>query len=328
MKKITDTVVVLDRGYYTTCTINFHGATVVSWRIRNLEQIFVSRQAVLDNKKIIRGGISFVFPRFGPWIFGPQHGFSRIMRWKVEKPPTRLPNGDVEVVFCLNDDHFTRSMWNYPFQLLYRITLLETELHFDIKVKNLSSRLPFTFNLVLFTYLRVPDINDCQLVGLQEKILQDERIGYFIPDFEENNECEENDECEEEYHVEANTEVTYSVDTSSKSTEVVSTNELVVTVNKPTNVLYPSSLDEYEIKHVVDDQTLIIQKNNLPDTVIWNPWTEIALPNFDQDEHVKMLGMKTGNLVNPVNLLRGQEYNAGLVLKLKRPERDPMYLFW
>ncbi|KAI4471447.1 apospory-associated protein c-related [Holotrichia oblita] len=325
MKKITDSVVVLDRGYYTTCTINFHGATVVSWRIRNLEQIFVSRQAVLDNKKIIRGGISFVFPHFGPWTFGPQHGFSRITRWKVEKPPTQLPNGDIEVIFALNDDHFTRSMWNYPFQLLYRITLLETELHFDIKVKNLSPRLPFSFNLILFTYLRVPNVSNSQVIGLQEKLLEGEIGAYSIVKDEEKIDCEEE---EEEQQGEINIKDVYSAERSVASMETASTNDLVLTVDKPTNMLYPNTLDEHEIEHVVDDKTIIIQKNNLPDTVIWNPWSEIAVPNFDQDEHIKMVGLKTGHLVNPVNLLHGEEFNASLVLKIKRPEIDPMYLFW
>ena len=31
-------VVVLDRGNNTTCTINLHGCTIVSWRVNNQEQ--------------------------------------------------------------------------------------------------------------------------------------------------------------------------------------------------------------------------------------------------------------------------------------------------
>lgn len=51
--------------------------------------------------------------QFGAWSFGPQHGFARITRWIVEKPPDRLPSGDVEAIFSIMDDDFTRSMWNY-----------------------------------------------------------------------------------------------------------------------------------------------------------------------------------------------------------------------
>lgn len=52
--------------------------------------------------------------QFGPWTFGPHHGFARIMRWCLERAPERLPSGDVEAVFSIMDDDFTRSMWNYP----------------------------------------------------------------------------------------------------------------------------------------------------------------------------------------------------------------------
>ncbi|XP_015835652.1 uncharacterized protein LOC660753 isoform X2 [Tribolium castaneum] len=143
-------VVVLDRGNNTTCTINLHGATVVSWRVNNQEQLFVSKQAVFDGKKAIRGGIPFVFPQFGPWNYGPQHGFARIVRWNLEKPPERLASGDIEAIFSLIDSDFTRAVWSYPFQLTYRLILREKELHSNIAVYN-----------------PIPDVRRCQITGLQ-----------------------------------------------------------------------------------------------------------------------------------------------------------------
>lgn len=74
---------------------------------------FYSKLAVFDGKKAIRGGIPFVFPQFGAWSYGPQHGFARIMRWTCEHAPERLPSGDIEAVFSCMDNDFTRSMWNY-----------------------------------------------------------------------------------------------------------------------------------------------------------------------------------------------------------------------
>ncbi|GJQ77879.1 hypothetical protein Trydic_g16132 [Trypoxylus dichotomus] len=368
MKTITNNVMVLDRGHYTTCTINFHGATVVSWRIRNLEQIFVSRETVLDNKKIIRGGISFVFPQFGPWNFGPQHGFTRIMRWKLEKPPTRLDSGDVEVIFSLTDDDFTRSMWNYPFRLLYRVTLLETELHFDITVKNLGKKLPFRFNLLLHTFLKVPDIKECKIIGLQEKPVEQENdIDRAKEDEEQekNDEEEKNtkeeinnnkeeveekgnegekdeegreaalkwlDEEEGEYEQEIMQDEMYE-DTASYLRSVTSstiTDDGIVTIQKCTETLYPNTEDEHEIEHVIDNKTMIMQKRSLPDTLLWNPWFECSkdVPDFGNDEYVKMLCLKTGRIVKPVRLQPGQEYSAGLILKHKGCETNPMYLFW
>ncbi|CAB0005803.1 unnamed protein product [Nesidiocoris tenuis] len=118
-------VVLLDRGNNTTCTINLHGATVVSWRVNNQEQLFVSKAAIFDGKAPIRGGIPVVFPHFGPWSYGPNHGFARVTQWGVEKRPERLPSGDVEAIFFCTDNEWTRSIWHYQFRLTYRLILRE-----------------------------------------------------------------------------------------------------------------------------------------------------------------------------------------------------------
>lgn len=52
--------------------------------------------------------------QFGQWSYGPQHGFARITRWTLERAPERSPSGDIEAVFSLMDNEFTRQMWNYP----------------------------------------------------------------------------------------------------------------------------------------------------------------------------------------------------------------------
>jgi glucose-6-phosphate 1-epimerase len=118
-------VVVLDRGNNTTCTINLHGCTIVSWRVNNQEQLFVSKKSVFDGRKAIRGGISFVFPVFG--FSGsnvlPQDGFARVSRWHLEKGPDRLHTGDVEAIFSLCDSDYTRPMWNCQFRITYRYAL-------------------------------------------------------------------------------------------------------------------------------------------------------------------------------------------------------------
>ena len=56
-------VVIMDRGNNTTCIINLHGSTIVSWRVNNQEQLFVSKKSVFDGRQPIRGGIPFIFPQ-------------------------------------------------------------------------------------------------------------------------------------------------------------------------------------------------------------------------------------------------------------------------
>ena len=83
----------------TSCELYLFGATLTSWQVKGQELIFVATKAKLDGSKAIRGGIPICFPAFGPWSFGPQHGFARNSKeWKVAQQPKVDPDsGDVEV---------------------------------------------------------------------------------------------------------------------------------------------------------------------------------------------------------------------------------------
>ena len=54
--------------------------------------------------KAIRGGVPVCFPQFGPWEFGPQHGFARDSnKWKVEGDGASVVDavtGDASVSQC------------------------------------------------------------------------------------------------------------------------------------------------------------------------------------------------------------------------------------
>lgn len=55
----------------------------------------------------------FYTAHFGPWAYGPLHGFAMTCRWNVEKQPEPLDNGDIEALFSLVDNSVTKQMWNY-----------------------------------------------------------------------------------------------------------------------------------------------------------------------------------------------------------------------
>ncbi|CAI8032748.1 Putative glucose-6-phosphate 1-epimerase [Geodia barretti] len=110
-------VVVLTRDENNKATVNLHGGTLQSWVHNGTEMIFVSKNAVFDNKKGIRGGIPVVFPQFGPWELGPQHGFARTSRWQCTSPPSTNSGGDVSATFTLTDTDATRAIWNHKFKL-------------------------------------------------------------------------------------------------------------------------------------------------------------------------------------------------------------------
>jgi len=65
-----------------------YGATVISWKAGGEERLFLSEKALLDGSKPVRGGIPLVFPVFGKSTDGPtsslpQHGFARTSKWYV-----------------------------------------------------------------------------------------------------------------------------------------------------------------------------------------------------------------------------------------------------
>jgi glucose-6-phosphate 1-epimerase len=70
---------------------------------------------------------------------------------------------------------------NSRFRLTYRLILREKELHFHIGVYNPSKELAFSFNLLLHTYLKVPDVRRCQITGLHGCTFIDKVTALFIP---------------------------------------------------------------------------------------------------------------------------------------------------
>lgn len=141
------------------CTVNLFGATVTSWKNRGEEILFCSEKAIFDGKKAIRGGIPVVFPNFGPWDLGPQHGFARIKQWKLAADSSEIP------AFTLEDDEGTRKMWNHKFKLEYRVDLCKDSLTTSLTVNNTGSD-AFSFTTLLHTYFRVNDISKTRIRGL------------------------------------------------------------------------------------------------------------------------------------------------------------------
>lgn len=68
-----------------TAEVFLHGAHVTSWKSASgQERLFVSKQALFQPPKAIRGGVPVCFPQFG--ALGPlgQHGFARNTEFEVE----------------------------------------------------------------------------------------------------------------------------------------------------------------------------------------------------------------------------------------------------
>ncbi|EDV27019.1 putative glucose-6-phosphate 1-epimerase [Trichoplax sp. H2] len=161
-----DDVVELNLDQENICKVNLHGATLTSWLCDGTEMLFVSQQAVFNNVKAIRGGIPIVYPHFGPWELGPQHGFARISRWTLEKPPAK--DGDtVSATFLLQDNENTRQMWqDNRFNLFYTVIIGKRQLKLKLDVRNEGND-SFEFTTLLHTYFKTLDVNKVTISGLK-----------------------------------------------------------------------------------------------------------------------------------------------------------------
>ena len=118
------------------------------------------------------------------------------------------------------------SQISYRFRITYRLILREKELHFHIGVYNPSKDLTFSFNLLLHTYLKVPDVRRCQVTGLHGCTFIDKTRDGAI--YQEGRD--------------------------------------VVTISEWTDRIYQHTPQEHIITNVVSGRKMRLQKYNFPDT--------------------------------------------------------------
>ena len=117
----------------------------------------------MDGSKAIRGGIPVVFPNFGPWKLGPQHGFARISNWEV------LEEKEDFVILTLSDNKETRQMWDFGFTLQYTVRIENNKLYTILTVKNTDEK-EFDFTALLHTYFKV-DVSTLEVTGFKGELI-------------------------------------------------------------------------------------------------------------------------------------------------------------
>jgi len=167
------------------------------------------------------------------------------------------------------------KMWNYKFKLTYTVTLSDSSMKTTLHVDNRGVK-TFSFTCLLHTYLKVGDVSTATVSNL----------------------------CG----------LTYS-DKARGGEEFVEDRDVVV-VDKFVDSTYSGTPNELKITGVTQTgkKTVIMKKENLPDTVIWNPWKEKAAQMSDLDTHVSMLCVEPGHVSSPVDLTPGQHFHASQTL--------------
>ncbi|KAI5927185.1 galactose mutarotase-like domain-containing protein [Camillea tinctor] len=226
-----------------------YGATVISWKDRaGNEKLWVSEAAKLDGTKAVRGGIPLVFPVFGTAPDHaatsqlPQHGFARTSRWEFLGKSTSESgpaDASVKLDFGLSSntlDDEAKKLWPYTFSAIYSVTLTADSLGTGIVVTNDGDK-PFECQVLMHTYLRIKDITQVQVTGLEDSEYVDK--------------------------VDA-----AQVKTQSGAVTITGETDRVYTpAQGPAEPVVVSEAGE-AVYSVVRD--------NLKDVVVWNPWTEKA----------------------------------------------------
>jgi glucose-6-phosphate 1-epimerase len=153
----------------STADVYLHGAHATSWKSQGAECLFLSKKAVFENGKHIRGGIPIVFPQFGPGKM-PSHGFARISDWEVRRTNAH-PGESVSLVLGLSSSPQTKQFWDADFDAEIEFQL-SNSFQQIFRVAN-TGQDALSFQCAFHTYFSIEDIVEVEIEGLSQKSFLD-----------------------------------------------------------------------------------------------------------------------------------------------------------
>ncbi len=140
------------------------GGQVLEWQPNGQKPvIWVSKAAVYQPGKGVRGGVPVCFPWFGQMEGKGVHGFVRARMWEVREARTDLAD-TVVLRLGIKDDESTRAQWDHAFDLELIVTV-GAALKMELVTRNTGTA-PFVLTDGLHTYFRVGDIQQTKVHGL------------------------------------------------------------------------------------------------------------------------------------------------------------------
>ncbi len=240
----------------SNCEIALQGAHVARFeRKGEWPLLFLSEKSLFAPGKAIRGGVPLIFPWFGNHPDGPPkpaHGFARTAIWSVESVDV-LRDDEAVCVLRLEPNDATRAAWPNDFTLRYRVAIGRS-LELLLEVRN-ESKVPFTFESALHTYLEVGDVRKCSITGLE------------------------------------NTEYIDKTDSFSRKR----TGAGSVQLERETDSVFLNTAATCVVDDPGLGRRITVEKKGSMSTVVWNPWAEKAksLPDLGDDEWPRMVCIET-----------------------------------
>ncbi|MEN9491263.1 MAG: hypothetical protein RJA63_1712 [Pseudomonadota bacterium] len=130
----------------------------------------MSELAQVTPGKAMRGGVPVIFPQFSDRGPLPKHGFARTLVW--EKTAARTGDDYAMASLCLKDSEATRAIWPHAFTLELSVGVTSHRLDLELEVCNLGDS-ALSFTTALHTYLKVKEVEEVQLEGLNGHMYTD-----------------------------------------------------------------------------------------------------------------------------------------------------------
>ena len=120
-----------------------------------------------------RGGVPLIFPQFAMQGSLPRHGLVRTREWQLVQS---LEAEMAMAVYRFESDEHTLAIWPYAFALEFTVLAEGASLELELAVENTGDR-AFEFQAALHSYLRVSDVGQCVVEGLQDRRYLDSLTG-------------------------------------------------------------------------------------------------------------------------------------------------------
>ncbi|KAF1967110.1 galactose mutarotase-like protein [Bimuria novae-zelandiae CBS 107.79] len=268
------------------------GATVTSWKSNGgtTENLWLSEKAALDGSKAVRGGIPVVFPVFGPPPKSghvtsslPQHGFARTSRWEFlgkSAAEDAAGSNSVKLDFGLSSSELTEEARKaWPLDFaLVYSVTLSKESLMTVVNVRNEGQQSFEFQFLLHTYLRIQDISKVAINGLLGVAYTDKVLN-----------------ATEHKQSDSSVKITGEVD------------RVYASIPQDTTSVVEDGKPRFDVV-----------RDNLKDTVVWNPWIEKAkaMGDFAPDEDYKhMVCVEVGAVNGWQTLDKGDVFEGGQTIK-------------
>lgn len=170
------------QNQYACASVSTFGATVLSYTpVGQADLLWVSKDAVYDQSKPIRGGIPVCWPWFGrSQIEGyPAHGVVRNKVWRLERTET-AEDGTTSVTLVTFADDATKVYWPHEFKLSLTVEV-GAELNVTLTTQNLSD-VSVDITEALHTYFQIADPRGLVIDGLEGSVHVDKLVENADPE--------------------------------------------------------------------------------------------------------------------------------------------------